>query len=79
MPIGAASRGPTTKTAAALRVTLKGKLMGVDLLYRMHFCNAKYTLCLKGVVDAEGVLLSPAACCPQGDGRSPAGGPSGNK
>jgi hypothetical protein len=76
MPIGAASRGPTTAIAAALRVTLKGKLLGVDLLYRMFNFNAKYSLYLKGVVDAEGVLLSPAACCPQGDGRSPAGGPS---
>jgi hypothetical protein len=76
MPIGAASRGPTTAIAAALRVDIKGKLLCVYLLYRILFCNAKYSLYLKGVVDAEGVLLSPAACCPQGDGRSPAGGPS---
>ena len=76
MPIGAASRGPTTRTSTALRVDIKGKLLCVYLQFHMPSRMAKYTLCLKGVVDAEGVLLSPAACCPQGDGRGPAGSPS---
>ena len=59
---GAVPDGLTTGKYFALRVTLNGKFLGVDLKYILLFCNAEYHLDSKGVSYAEGVLLSPALC-----------------
>ena len=79
MPIGGASRGPTTSRIFALRVDTKGKLRCVYSKYVMPSRKPKYHSCLKGVVDAEGSLLSPAVRRPLGDVHGLAGSPSIHK
>ncbi len=77
MPFGAAPpRGLTTSNDDALRVMSKDKYMGVDLKFIMPSRMPKYRLYLKGVVDAEGSLLSPAVRRLLGDVHGQAGSPS---
>ena len=61
----AAERFPTALQQVkyiALRVSLNGKFLGVDLRFILLLRKPEYPLDSKGVVDAEGVLLSPALC-----------------
>jgi hypothetical protein len=57
---GGLTTSNTPRTILALRVSLKGKLWGVDLKFYFVSCNAEYRLDSKGVFNAEGVPLSLA-------------------